>query len=80
MAPSWIQSEIIPRCPKSLKPMKFLVSLETSRFGEINSSNVNINDEPIATSINLFNSWGCGTLFVFYLPESKTYHIIQELN
>ena len=71
-APTWIQHELIPKCPKTGKSMKFLVMLETNNLVELESSNVEINDKSMKTYIESFNFWCDGALFIFYQPESKT--------
>jgi hypothetical protein len=70
-SPLWVQNELIPRCPKTSKPMKFLVSLESNTFIETSNSTVKISDKSMERYINSFNFWGDGVLFVFYSPESK---------
>jgi len=71
-SPTWVQNELIPRCPKTSKPMKFLISLESNKFIEISTSTVKITDKSMEKYINSFNFWCDGVLFVFYSPESKT--------
>jgi hypothetical protein len=71
-SPSWVQNELIPRCPKTSKPMKFLISLQSNGFIEVLSSTVITNDENTNNNINSFNFGGDGVLFVFYSSESKT--------
>jgi len=71
-SPTWVQNELIPRCPKTSKPMKFLVSLQSNGYVEVLSSTVKTNDEFMNNYINSFNFGGDGRLFIFYSPESKT--------
>lgn len=70
-APTWIQHELIPKCPKTGKHMKFLIMLETNMVVELETSNVNINDESMRGYIESFNFWCDGALFIFYEPDSK---------
>lgn len=71
-SPSWLQNELIPRCPETKKPMKFLISIETNKLGEMRASNIKVDNRSDESYVNLFNLYGCGTLFVFFSPESKT--------
>lgn len=70
-APSWVQNELIPRCPKTGNPMKFLISLASIKSVELNSSTVKVADEFMEHYVNTFNFWRDGILFVFYSPDSK---------
>jgi hypothetical protein len=70
-APSWVQQELIPRCPKTGNPMEFLISLASNKLVELNTSTVKVVDEFMEHYVNTFNFWHDGVLFVFYSPDSK---------
>lgn len=71
-APRWVQNEEIPKCPKSGKSMKFLLSIDTNEQVALKYSNVEIKDESMRNYIESFNFWCDGELFIFIEPETKT--------
>ena len=70
-APDWIQHELIPRCPKTGKPMKFLVMLESSKLIELKSSTVQLENETYIPYVSSFEFGSWGALYIFIEPESK---------
>lgn len=69
--PNWIQYPEIPFCPKSGKPMKFLLQLGDYAGVKVLKTNVNPEDDWYKTYFEEMNFWGDGDLFVFFEPETK---------
>jgi len=70
-APTWIQEELIPKCPRSGKAMKFLLSIETTTSVKLASSTLDINNEHAKLFYDETLNFGDGALYIFYEPDSK---------
>ena len=69
--PVWFQGEMMPRCVKTGKRMKFLCQLTSSDMVKAADRNFDINDEFIEERLQSLDFWGGGALYVFLQPESK---------
>ena len=76
--PSWIQHPQLPICPKSGKPLRFLVQLGLDAKLKTVRTNVP-SDYRFHHSFEHLNFWGDGDLYVFFEPESRVaYYLIQH--
>jgi hypothetical protein len=69
--PEWLQTALVPVCPKSGKPMRFLCQLMS--FGEIKVASTNVQSftSYMQQYFETLNFWGDGSLYVYIEPDSK---------
>jgi hypothetical protein len=67
--PSFFQTPLIPKCPKSGKPMRFLCQLIGG--AKIARTNVKAKEEYYQKYYDDLNFWEDGHLYVFIEPDSK---------
>ncbi|GAA4376592.1 hypothetical protein [Hymenobacter koreensis] len=69
--PEWLQEAVIPICPKSGKPMRFVCQLGS--FSEIRATYSNIEPTPnTAEYFEKLNFWCDGNLYIFMEPTTRT--------
>jgi len=70
-APSFIQNDVIPKCPISGNEMKFLIQLESNNAIEMLSTNTSLEDNEMNRYFEKLNFWGDGMLYIFMEPSTK---------
>jgi hypothetical protein len=69
--PAWINSPRVVECPKSGKPMEFVVQFESTDWLLTSMAPFDGMDPDIVDRFETLNFWDDGVLYVFYAPETK---------